>query len=259
MGDMVISTSRGRKTWLLVLLPILMQSCLLGACSFEGKYEKDGNTDPSTDNGSEPGRCTGVLYEEYFDSSNGFYAMEGARSSWDWGTASEGLGCRVGSCWATNPWGSYSICEDSTLTSPRIDLSACSGSTLPVFLTFWHWYDFEWNDEASACNDGVAVELSSDGGTNWEQIEPEGGWSPALNVPGLDCRNNVDEGFYARAHSMGGFDCYGSEIAWQHVRFLIPPALRTDDVRIRFVMGSTYEGHAAGYTLDEVEITAPGG
>jgi hypothetical protein len=233
------------------LITILVLTTI--SCLTDEMYEEDSGTDTGIEDGTDSEACRGVLYQESFDSSSGSFVASGSRSSWDWGIGTEGLGCRAGSCWSTNPWGDYNQCEDSTLTSPPIDLSECMGRSASVSLRYWHWFDFEWNTADSACNDGVAVEFSTDGGYSWNQIAPRDGWTPSLLVPALDCRS-MDPLFSPHANGRGGFDCQGNEDTWEQIGFELPATMFVGNLQVRFVMGSTYEGQYAGYTVDEISI-----
>jgi hypothetical protein len=195
--------------------------------------------------------CTGVIYQENFESSNGGFTTDHFESSdppssWTWGSVTAGpTACHggTGSCWSTNLHGSYAPCENSWVVSPEIDLSGCSGGTR-IVLSFWHWYEFEGT---SVCFDGATVELSNDGGSGWIQVTPEEGWASRISAMGTTCFNiYVDD--------MMGFNCMGNQRAWEQIHFVLPSSLFTSRMRFRIVAGSDSIEHFLGYTIDDVGL-----
>jgi hypothetical protein len=105
-------------------------------------------------------------FPDDFEASGGGFSGSG---SWEWGTPTyaEGPDAHSGShCWGTNLDG---VCGGGShrLTSPTYDLTAAENPRL----AFWHWYSI-W-----APFDGINVRVAVDGSSNWEPIEPVGGYS----------------------------------------------------------------------------------
>lgn len=251
---------------------------VLCSCSVHDKWEKDGDSRidtvvdtiwDSSDPGHDPADvplpdlppdadpdapCAGVLYEQDFDSTDGGFLVEGSNASWAWGVPTTGpAGCfgDTGSCWKTNLHGIYSLCEDSTLTSPDIYLGMCSGSGATLRVAYMHWYDFERT--GGNCFDGVGVEFSPNGGETWVQVAPTGGWVDLAGRVGIwEC----PEGYDPRAAGLHGFTCDGMEMTWQEVLFLLPTEHVGPRTRIRFTMGSDGIDSFQGYTIDSLTITA---
>ena len=100
-----------------------------------------------------------------FEANNGGFVGAGTSSSWAWGTPTTGpgsahSGTRV---WATNLTGNYNLNENSTLTSPTIDLSAYAGQCRRRSVG------------GSGCTprttwDFASVEVSKNGGSTWTTV-----------------------------------------------------------------------------------------
>ena len=109
---------------------------------------------------------------EGFEGSDGGYVQGGTPAgTWAWGTPTSGPGsAHTGSkLWATVLGGTYPINANVTLDK---------AVTLPpgsVSLIFWHWYDTE------ASYDGGNVKISTDNGTTWTLLIPDGGYTGVAN------------------------------------------------------------------------------
>ncbi len=105
-----------------------------------------------------------VGYESDFEADDGGLSAGGG---WEWGTpsGSGNPGAHSGSrVWATSLSGNYSSNADWSL-----ELAVTVPQENP-FLTFWHWYEME------SGYDGGQVRISTDGGSNWTVISPDGGY-----------------------------------------------------------------------------------
>ncbi|MCK6536133.1 MAG: hypothetical protein L6Q84_24470, partial [Polyangiaceae bacterium] len=114
------------------------------------------------------------------------WTAAGTKSDWQCGAPSAGPpnGDHTGGgkCWGTKLAGNATNCQDSTLTSPVIDLSAASGKQ--PRLRFWHYYDFRACNPAGLCGaicaldpstySGGIVEVTSNGST-WTKVAPTTG------------------------------------------------------------------------------------
>ncbi|QXD16864.1 T9SS type A sorting domain-containing protein [Rhodocaloribacter litoris] len=151
--------------------------------------------------------------------------------------------------WATTPGGPYpDTAGRSSLELPPLNLKGLD----QAYLVFWHWYDLEHNGLVEPGHrrhgrilwDGANVKVSTDGGTTWTVVEPEGGYNGTV----FDTPDNPLRGQPA----FGGYS-----FGWRQETIPLPAA---DDVRIRFDLG-TDTGNTdvavqfAGWYLDDVLIT----
>lgn len=114
---------------------------------------------------SAPGYRPRFALRESFEANNGgFYEVEVAPSSWEWGVPSSGPGSAHSGTklWATNLSGSYGNGEDGYLVSPPIDLRSFQGS--PMTVAWWQWLETE------SGFDTATVEVSKDGGVSWTRV-----------------------------------------------------------------------------------------
>ena len=104
---------------------------------------------------------TPFLYNQDFEADAGGFIAAGSNSSWEWGVPTRGPGSAYSglNAWATSLGSSYNNDENSTLTSPDIDLSGAVGDEL--LLTWWQWLQTE------TLYDAVSVDVSNDGGSSW--------------------------------------------------------------------------------------------
>ena len=115
-------------------------------------------------------QITGTI--EDFEASNGSYIHAAKLTdSWQWGIPNSGPSAAYSgsNLWATILNGYYPNSMWSSLVTP--DIIVPSGT----MFKFWHWYDFEsgW--------DGGNVKISTDGGTTYTIITPEGGYPGTLS------------------------------------------------------------------------------
>ncbi len=157
-------------------------------------------------------------------------------------------GCHSGSaCWATNLEGEYDDCEAGELKTPVLDLSACDGTDDAVVLRFTHLYSFE--EAGQSLYDGGAVQLSSDGGASWVDVDPDpaymgfiyGNYSECADAPAI-------EGHQGWSDDIPGGD-------WTEVTVEVGQAFLTEEFRARFLFGSDRGVTAEGWIVDDVEIS----
>jgi hypothetical protein len=156
-----------------------------------------------------------------FEANDGGYVADGLNSSWEYGVpvSAPGRAFSGTAAWATNLNGFYNADEDSSLTSPVMDLSGAAGKLLAI-----SWQQFLDTEENY---DLVTVEISSDGGTEWTtasttsgELSPDG-WMP------------------------------------QHV--IIPSSFATSTFRLRFRLQSDEAYQYAGVAIDDIAILATDG
>jgi carboxypeptidase family protein len=156
-----------------------------------------------------------IVYSEDFESGDGGYAVSSA-ASWAWGIPTSGpsaphSGARV---WATNLSGDYGDNENSSLTSPAIDLSAYAGQT-PV-VSWWQWLETE------SGFDFASVEVSQDSGATWQPVYG--------SVSG-----QVDS-------------------TWTRHRVALDPRYAVSGFQVRFRLRSDLGVTAPGFYLDDVTV-----
>lgn len=171
-------------------------------------------------------RITTVAFDQAaavqdFETDDGGYVADGVHSSWEYGTpvSAPGAAFSGSAAWATNLNGFYNADEDSTLTSPVMDLSGSAGKLLAV--GWQQFFDTEVN------YDFLTVEISADGGTEWTPISTSSG---ALSPQG-----------------------------WMPQHVIIPSSYATSTFRLRFRLQSDEAYQYAGVAIDDISILATDG
>jgi hypothetical protein len=193
----------------------------------------------SQDQAAVPVTCTiyeGILeYTEDFEIDDGGYTHSqgpgpGSIDDWEWGTPTSGpysahSGVNV---WATHIAGDHSNSADSVLNSVSVDLSLYP---LPE-LRFWHWADVTQYD----CGN---VKISTDGGSTWNILYPQGGYT------GTATSGN---------QGIPGEPAFTANTAgWEEAIFDLD-AYAGDTAIIRWHFGSTSGTTHPGWYLDDVTI-----
>lgn len=130
---------------------------------------------------------------------------------------------------------------DECLVSPSINLSGTASATL----TFWHWYD--WDEDGGIPADGGIVEISTDGGATWIQLNPLEGYDSNLNAGGW--------GQPGYGNPLAGRVAYtGLSLDWVRSSYDLTPYLGAS-VNIRFRAGfdNDNDGDESWY-IDDVEV-----
>ncbi len=120
---------------------------------------------------------TPVVSVEDFEADEGGYQEDGVNSSWQFGTpvSAPGGAFSGSNAWATRLNGFYNASENSTLTSPVLDLSAAAGKLIAVA-----WRQFFDTEQGY---DFLDLEVSTNGGSTWQTALVQsgevsvGGWS----------------------------------------------------------------------------------
>lgn len=109
-----------------------------------------------------------------FETSNGSYVGSGTPTIiWEWGTPTQSTGPSSAhsgvKVWGTDLDANYPSSCNNKLDTPLF--------VVPPYaeLVFWHWYDTE------ASYDGCNAKISTDGGTTWTVLTPEGGYTGTAN------------------------------------------------------------------------------
>lgn len=133
----------------------------------------------------------------------------GGTTSWKFGDTGNGV---------------YLDSGDGALVSPPVVLRPAAS------LRFWHWIAAE-SEGATGAWDGAIAQITTDGGTTWSSITPQGGYTHAIIA-------NPASPFPA------GTPCWSGRFDWRQVQFdLAAFNGRTVQIRLRF--GSD------GYVTDE--------
>ena len=110
---------------------------------------------------------------ESFEFSDGGWSGNGV---WEWGQPTSGPGAAYDGAkvWGTVLGGAYPDNADDYLYTAEYNLNGSNFS-----LSFYQWYDFETR------YDGGNIHISTDGGSTWDLLTPEGGY-PNNAIVGLD-------------------------------------------------------------------------
>jgi len=134
------------------------------------------------------------------------------------------------------------------LVSPTFDLSDCAASAMTVEVTFWHWYNFE-DRSSSTWWDGGLVQLSSDGGANWQDVSPTPGYQGVIHPESYQgCTPDPD---------IGGHQGWSDDIpgdVWTQVTVDVPANMRTSNLRLRFLFGADQATQDSGWLIDDVAV-----
>jgi len=132
--------------------------------------------------------------------------------------------------------GPYSNFDDAGLMTPPFGLDPNST------LTMWHWVEAETSEAyPGRAYDGGIVEITVDGGVNWVEVEPEGGYP------------------YTSRGTTGPFPVgtplYSGAYDWSEAVFDLSDYMGA--VRLRFRFGSDQGVVREGWHIDDVEVSAP--
>lgn len=156
-----------------------------------------------------------------FELSNGGYVAGGTNSSWAWGApvSAPGAAYSGSKAWATNLDGFYNANEDSSLTSPVLDLSASAGQLLIV-----SWRQFFDTEEQY---DLGSVEVSKDSGGTWQAVSAGEMLSGVISAPG-----------------------------WMRRQAFVDASFATTGFRLRFRLTADDTQQFDGWAIDDVAIFA---
>ena len=139
-------------------------------------------------------------YWSDFEDDDGGLVGDPPTGGWEWGTPDYFYGPSSAysgvNCWATNLSGVYGNNANYKLETTEELLIGGSA----YVLEFWHWYVIEGPSVQGLAFDGGNVKISTDGGSIWEIIVPEGGypettfmWTPG--IPGEPCYSGESGGW----------------------------------------------------------------
>jgi Zn-dependent metalloprotease len=175
-----------------------------------------------------------VCYD--FEADDGGFAPTPTSGGWAWGipTAFDGPAAAYSgvNVWGTDLAADYANSASWTLDMPAIDLSGFSGAVLE----YYQWYSIE------SYYDGGNVKISTDGGSTWTIITPDGGYpedaatTSNSGIPGEPCFSGS---------TVGNF--------WHLVQFDLS-AYVGQEIIIRFHFGSDSSVPYPGWFIDDVCI-----
>jgi hypothetical protein len=111
-------------------------------------------------------------------------------------------------------------------------------------LSFWHWMEAEEESSTSAWDCGF-VQISTDGGTTWSVLYPDGGYSHLKNY---NSANPVPE----------GTPCWSGSFGWTEETFDLS-AYAGETIQIRFRFASDGYETFEGWYIDDIDLTFEGG
>lgn len=178
-------------------------------------------------------------------------ATDGVSGTGLWARGTPGFGLRIAhagqTAWGTVLADAYpATAQLSSLELPALNLSDHDA----VYLTFWHWHDFEHDGTATPEGtratlwDGGNVKVSTNGGQTWRGLVPEGGYDGNI-VASTD-------------NPMGGQSAFGGySYGWRQALVALPTEA---DVRLRFDFGTDGSNDEpavafAGWFIDDVQVT----
>ncbi|MFH1688744.1 MAG: C25 family cysteine peptidase [Candidatus Eisenbacteria bacterium] len=110
-------------------------------------------------------------------------------------------------------------------------------------MTFWHLMDAEQENATSAWDCGL-VEISTDGGSTWSVLYPDGGYSHAKN---WNTANPLPE----------GTPCWSGTFAWRQETFDLT-SYENQQIQIRFRFASDGSVTEEGWYVDDINLTSTG-
>lgn len=170
--------------------------------------------------------------------------VEGGTNGWTTGgTASTWAISTVRPFGGSNAWhaeDSASI-SDQQLVSPAITLPV---DELPISLSYWNFQQIE-RDNATQCWDGAILEITTDGGTTWTQLDEE-----LLSDPYDGTINNFNGGPNPLANLRGW--CGDPEDYTRSVVDL--NAFAGETVQFRFRLGTDGSVGREGWYVDDIQV-----
>ena len=159
-----------------------------------------------------------------FESDDGEFT---ANMGWAWGTDNMAGAYSGDNVWGTTLNAQYPNSASYQLVTPELTIP-----TDDAVLTFWHWMDIE------TTFDGGNIKISTDGGTNWELINPVGGY------PGT-------------AYGLNSEACFnGHDMVWTMATFEIG-AYQGESAMFMFNFGSDSSVTYQGWYIDDVYVGMP--
>ena len=175
-----------------------------------------------------------ISFIDDMENGAGEWIHGGAGDNWENGTPASGPGNSTSgvSVWATNLNGNYDNNNmNAYLESPVFSLANLVNSQL-VFDHYYHTENYY---------DGGIVQISTDGGSLWNQIFPDGGYP---------------ENALSAGNSLGNVSAYsGYSNGWIKANFDLSDHDGSSDLKIRFIFGTDFSvGYYPGWYLDDLVV-----
>ena len=180
-----------------------------------------------------------TVYQSDFEGDDGNLTPNPTTGGWEWGEPTYGPAAAHSgiNVWATGLDGNYGNNADYRLETASFDFSSFEP---PIVLTYWQWYDIEEGFYGTPY-DGGNIKISTDGGSSWNVITPDGGY-PASGIV---------------ASALSGEDGYsGDGTTWTQAQFDLSVYAGVPDVMVRWHFGSDGSGVYPGWYIDDVAIDA---
>ncbi len=179
-----------------------------------------------------------TIYQNDFEADDGGFTPSPSTGGWEWGEPTVGPSAAHSgtNVWGTVLDGNYQNDADYRLETASFDFSSFEP---PILLTYWQWYEIE--GFYSTPWDGGNIKISTDGGSSWNVITPDGGY-PASGII---------------ASALSGEDGYsGHGTTWTQAQFDLSAYAGLSDVMVRWHFGSDGSGPYPGWYIDDVAIDA---
>lgn len=187
-----------------------------------------------------PGDCPAgapinFAFEDDIEGGINGWTSQGIEDTWVQSTARAFSG--------TTSWNAEDlpIISDQQLISPPIDLPS---GELPMSLVYWNWQTIE-DDTGAACWDGAILEISTDAGANWTQLDSE-----LLTDPYDGVVNN----FAAGPNPLAGLNAWCADPEDWTRSVVDLSAFQGETVQFRFRLGSDSTVGREGWYIDDVSI-----
>jgi hypothetical protein len=169
-----------------------------------------------------------IIFEDF--ESDGVFNPTG---DWEWGVPTSGPNAAHSgvNVWGTTLAGTYPNSDYATLTTLEYSLGISST------LKFWHWYDTENRF------DGGNVKITTDDGTTWELLHPNGGYDAAPYTANPLYPDSVFSGHIGLQWSEETFDL---------------SLYNNQTVKIRFDFGSDASVVYPGWYIDDFTLLGAG-
>jgi len=133
-------------------------------------------------------------------------------------------------CWATKKEANYSSYSNCILYVPRMSIA---GVGQPIF-DWWQWFETDSGD------DGGIVEISTNDGTSWSIIEPEGGYPcPELGAGSF----------------LAGMPAFsGSSVGWEYNSIDLSSFVTYGEIWIRFHFAADGLNELPGWYIDDIGL-----
>lgn len=173
-----------------------------------------------------------TLYSTDFESGPGDWTHEGTGDTW--AISGNRFHSGASAFYAVTP----NQISNQMLVSPQVSLPVGQS---PLTLQFWNYQDME--DRSSGCYDGGLLEISTDNGISWTQLDDE-----LLTDP--------YDGPFSTGNPIGVVDAWcGNPQDWLN-SLVDLDAFAGQEVRFRFHVGTDYSVGYEGWYIDDISVNS---